>query len=402
VADYQEFQLPKRYHEALVQWQERHFADFYILQKYWTKHFPGDREFHLSAKVAPARDDMIKVGMFKGEPMITRAADMMGNMLYSAVRIVKAQCSTELGSIQQHFETLDRSVSDHSKFSILRIMAEELRHAYQMFWVFSNDDSWGEAGIHNVADQTMEELLSMTTGTHVLDAFNIPFHDPLDNMVFSFLIDRVGKYQLSMQKVFSYAPMARSMPPMLQEESFHLLTGHDLLRDMAALAAVDKGHWSLDEIQKRLNAWFPRAVEMFGNPDGGQANMTFGFKDRLNGESLNAYTVEVARLVRRINLVIVQVRHPDIARDEAERRVDHDEEPGLLRLPHVDFFRLRGVDGVHHHPVDVNGEQISREKYVTYLRKALPAALWETEFFKKYLTDFIAASHLSPSYGEIL
>lgn len=381
-----EFQLPQRYHDALIQWQRRNFGELSLLKKHWSKYFPEESEYHLCAKVAPLRDTPIEVGMFKGKPYVDRAVEMRGNMLYSAVRIIKAQCSTELGSIQQHLETLDSGVDDRAKFSILRICAEELRHAYQMFWVLSHDSSWAEAGIHNIANQTMEELLAMTTGTHVLDAFNIPFHDPLDNMVFSFLIDRVGKYQLSMQKVFSYAPMARSMAPMLREESFHLLTGHDLVRDVAVSAALNNGQWSLEEVQKRLNAWFPRGVEMFGNPDGGQANIEFGFKDRLNGDSLNAFTIEVERLIHRINLAIVSARYPGLTREQVHDRAAI--EPDRLRLPHNNFFRLRGTDEIAYQPVDIHGRRMSSSAYLQHLEEMLPASLCGTAFFRKYQSEF--------------
>lgn len=387
--EYVETQLPQRYHTALLDWQRRNFPDLAILQKYWKKHFSDVPEFRLSVKVAPLKESTIQVGMFKGQPRINRAREMKGNMLFSAVRIIKAQCSTELGSIQQHLDTLDRSVSDHSKFSILRIMAEELRHAYQMFWVLSQDDSWADAGVRNLGDRTMDELLSMTTGSHVLDAFNIPFHDALDNMVFAFLIDRVGKYQLSMQKVFAYAPMAQSMPPMLQEESFHLLTGHDLLRDMAVQAAAGECQWSLDEIQKRINAWFPRAVEMFGNPDGGQAGVLFGFKDRLNGESLESYINEVSRLLRRVNLAIVETRSPTLTRHQVEKRVDNGDEPELLRLPNANFFRMRGTEAVAYQAVGVDGSLIQRDAYMNYLKLRLPDSLFGTKFFDAYRQAFL-------------
>ncbi len=393
MGSYQEFQLPKRYHDALVDWQRRNFPDFSILMKHWDTNFPGESPYRLTVKLTPFEEGVIEIGAFKGQPKLTRAGDMKGNMLFSAVRIIKAQCSTELGSIQQHLCTLDRSISDQSKFSILRIMAEELRHAYQMFWVLSHDSTWAEAGVHNLADQTMEELLAMNTGTHVLDAFNIPFHDPLDNMVFAFFIDRVGKYQLSMQKAFSYAPMARSMPPMLHEESFHLRTGHDLLRDMSVLAASGKGDWSLGEIQKRINAWFPRGIEMFGNFEGGQTNIVFGFKDRLNGDGARAYMAEVTRLIRRINVAIVQTRYPDQERERVEKMVDHGEEPDLLRLPHVNFFRMRGPENIVHQPIDIDGNPIVRESYLDYLQQKLPMSLLDTDFFQKYTLAFQQAGN---------
>ena len=65
----------------------------------------------------------------------------------------------------------------------------------------------------------VEDILSMQTGSHVLGAFNIEFDSFVDNVVFCALIDRVGKYQLSMQRISAYKPMAESMPKMLREET---------------------------------------------------------------------------------------------------------------------------------------------------------------------------------------
>ena len=52
------------------------------------------------------------------------------------------------------------------------------------------------------------------------------------------MIDRVGKYQLTMQKVCAYKPDGRqSMPPMLREEAFHLAAGVIPMRRWAQSAA---------------------------------------------------------------------------------------------------------------------------------------------------------------------
>ena len=39
----------------------------------------------------------------------------------------------------------------------------------------------------------VEEILSMKTGSHVLDAFNLDYDSYTDNVVFAACIDRVGK-----------------------------------------------------------------------------------------------------------------------------------------------------------------------------------------------------------------
>jgi hypothetical protein len=135
-------------------------------------------------------------------------------------------------------------------------------------------------------------------------------------------------------------------------------------------------------MQRRIYAWFPRGVEMFGNPDGGQANVDFGFKDRLNGESLQAYTAEVERLLDRINIAIAAARHPDQTRDEIEIMARH--ASWRLHLPHVNFFRLRGSEDVACQPIAVDGRRLSWDVYWAHLEDVLPASLRQTQFFARY------------------
>src|SRR5207249_2064445 len=135
--------------------------------------------------------------------------------------------------------------------------------------------------------ETMDALLAMELGNHVLAAFNIPFANFLDNVVFATVIDLVGKYQLEMQKVFSYAPMARSMGPMLSEEGFHIGSGRGFLRELSVGATTQSGRYSIDDIQKALNVWIPRGLEMFGNERGGELLMEDG--KPISSERYRAY-----------------------------------------------------------------------------------------------------------------
>ena len=377
--------IPARYHDKLVDWQRRYFPDLPILKKYWSRHFPGDDPFQLTVKLAATESGPIQRGIYKGRDRFTRAGDMKGNMLYSALGIIRAQCSTELGSIQQHRDSVDQATSEYARFSILRIMAEEFRHAYQMFWVLCSDDSWSQGGVRNLADDTMDELLAMYTGSHVLDAFNIPFSDALDNIVFAFLIDRVGKYQLSMQKVFSYQPVAYSMGPMLREESFHLKTGFCLLKEVLIAAVDGDSSWSIGEIQKRINVWYPRALEMFGHPDGGTTNILFSFKDRNNQDSVSAYIREVARLVDKLNLSLARHRHPDLVEMALEERITSAKGTDYLYLPEPSFFRMRGPEEFCYQPYSTDGRVLPSAAYKEYLRNVLPSSLLEGEFFGKYV-----------------
>ena len=407
--------IDPRYHDALVAWQKKNFPELAFLEENWTKYYASQTPFQLFAKVGKLNSEQINFGRMAGQPRFERAGDMVGNMFYSARDIVRAQASTELGSIQQHRLTLEEAPTDQMKMAVLRIMAEELRHAYQMFWVLSHDHSWKKPGHPDIAAETMDELLSMELGNHVLDAFNIPFSNFLDNVIFATVIDLVGKYQLEMQKVFSYAPMARSMGPMLSEEGFHIGSGRGFLKELALGSMTDAGRYSIEDIQKALHAWIPRGLEMFGNERGGATAVAFGFKDRDNGTAQAEYHGEVREVLELINVAIVQQKVKDITAPDARSLVREVQDTGeaikgvkpedLLFVPDVKFYRKRGMEDVVFMPYDTkgnliteNGKPVSGEKYLAYLETVLPDYFLETKEFTSYREALLG--HEAPMAGK--
>jgi benzoyl-CoA 2,3-dioxygenase component B len=415
---YETATINPKYHQALIGWQKKNFPEIEFLERNWQKYFASQTAFQLYAKIGKLKSDKIEYGKLAGQPRFERAGDMTGNMFYSARDIIKAQCSTELGSIQQHRLTLEEAPTDAMKMSVLRIMAEELRHAYQMFWVLDHDASWKKPGHPDIAAETLDELLAMELGDHVLDAFNIPFQNFLDNVVFATVIDLVGKYQLEMQKVFSYAPMARSMPPMLSEEGFHIGSGRGFLKELAVNATNGDGHFSIEEIQKTINAWLPRGLEMFGNERGGETNVQFSFKDKNNGTAQSEYVGEVREVIELTNVAVVQVKVKDLTAPDARSLVREvqdtwEEQRGvraadLLFVPDPKFFRKRGMQEIAFQPYDVygnllteDGKPISGETYLRYLEKVLPERYRSTAEFKEYVDQLLGQTEMqtSRSYG---
>lgn len=406
--------ISSKYHDAIVDWQKKNFPELELLLKYWQKYFPGLPPFELVAKVGELRSETIEVGKYAGYQKLEQAREMAGNMFYTARRVIRAQCSTEFGSIEQHRMSLDTAVSDDARFDILRIMAEELRHAYQMFWVLDHDPTWKKPGHGDVAAETIEELLSMRMGSHVLDAFNIEFRDFLDNTIYTAVIDLVGKYQLDMQQVFSYAPMARSMMPMLQEEGFHMGFGRRYLKELAVQATRGTGPYSISDIQRTLNKWYPRGLEMFGNEQGGETMVIFGFKTKTNGQAQAEYITDVQGIVEGTNVAIVRTHHPNMPPDEARTLVRDILASGevkkgirpedLLYLPDRKFFRRRGPQEIILKPYDVGGNllteggrPLSPEKYIRYLQTVLPQGYLGSADFRNYVALLTEHHQETPS-----
>lgn len=409
--------ITPKYHEALLGWQKKNFPEMQFLLDNWKKYYPTQTPYQLVAKIGKLQSETIEHGRFAGRPKIERAGDMVGNMFYSARDIIRAQASTELGSIQQHRLTLEEAPTDAMKIAVLRIMSEELRHGYQMFWVLDHDKSWKKPGHPDIATETLDELLSMELGNHVLDAFNIPFHNFLDNVIFATIIDLVGKYQLDMQKVFSYAPMARSMGPMYSEEGYHIGSGRNFLKELAVTATEGSGKYSINDIQRALNVWYPRGIEMFGNERGGETSIAFGFKDRNNLTAQSGYSQECTEVVELTNVAIAQaivrgISAPD-ARVMVREIMDTGEEQqgvrleNLLYVPDQKFFRSRGMEEIIFLPYDVHGTMmteggrpISGERYLDYLKGVLPTYYLSESEFKKYSEALLGRERTSNgSYG---
>ena len=388
--------LEKKYHDAVEHWRGHHFKDYSTLLESWEKYFPKDEQFCLCAKLELGTPDVIHIGEQKGQPKRVNPDELTEDQARHLLMIIKAQASTEFGSIQQHAGTIDRAYDDQDRAWVMRVMAEELRHGYQMLHLLLSKD-WSHVSGGVKGPEMVEEILSMTTGNHVLDAFNLDYDSFMDNITFAAFIDRVGKYQLTMQKVCAYKPMADSMPPMLREEAFHLAAGVIPLRRFAERAAKGDPLANMTLVQHSINKWFPRGLEMFGDERGGQKNIQFGFKDLTNRDAVSQYIDEVRKMIRDINTRFVRARFPEYTPDKVEAVIDElererDVHRGLsyetiLRLPDARFFRRKGE--VAFQMIGVAGEEFTDAD--TYLR-----------YLAKHLNDGYVASRDMRLYAEAL
>lgn len=394
--------MPKKFHDAVLKWKDAYLPDYEFLLENWDKHFPRDPRFELCAYRELGMCTEIECGDMKGKPKYTRAADMNPEQAHHLHGAIRAQASTEFGSIQQHRLTLARAQDEEEQFWVLRMMAEELRHGYQMLHLLVEDD-WTSVSKESASD-AIEDILSMNTGSHLLGAFNIDFDSFVDNVVFCALIDRVGKYQLAMQKISAYQPMAESMPQMLREEAFHLAAGVVPMRRWVMQAAKGDGLISMDMIQRALNKWLPRGLEMFGDERGGGTNVRFGLKPMKNAEAQRQYYEEVEKMVRDLNVRYLRARVPSLTHGDSETTLDRilagDVVEGvkredLLHLSHPDFYRRRGVPAFT--MVGVAGETFDEpQAYLRHLEAHLPDSYRAGRDYREYVEALLQVSR-----GEI-
>jgi len=396
-------QLPQKFHSAVETWRDRFLPDYNFLLENWEKYFPRDSVFELCAYREVGMCSEIECGDEKGKPKYQEATDMREEQSAHLLGAIRAQASTEFGSIQQHQLTLSRAHSEEEQFWILRMMAEELRHGYQMLHLLVEDD-WSSVS-EDSSEDMVEQILSMRTGSHILGAFNIDFDSFVDNATFCCLIDRVGKFQLAMQKVSAYQPMAESMPQMLREEAFHLAAGVVPLRRWAEQAARGSIHITMTDMQKAINKWMPRGLEMFGDERGGGTNVRMGLKPMVNIEAQDAYYAEVEKVVDDVNNRFVRARLPELERKAVAELIDGILDDGttrqgiawndLLHMPHRNFFRRRGVPAFE--MIGWQGESFEDvDKYLLHLADHLPDAYRPGRDFGHY-TEQLSAVHSGES-----
>ena len=168
------------------------------------------------------------------------------------------------------------------------------------------------------------------------------------------------------------------------------------------MAARGEGDYSVEDLQRAMNLWFPRGLEMFGNEHGGETAVTFGFKDKTNGTAQSEYVEEVRGVVRNVNVAMVQEQLPGISREDAHQLIDEVERSGdpkrgirledLLLLPERNFFRKRGPEEIIFKPYDVRGQLLSEEGkplspdgYLRYLSTVLPSKFIGSREYNKYV-----------------
>ena len=160
----------------------------------------------------------------------------------------------------------------------------------------------------------------------------------------------------------AFAPLARSMGPMLKEESFHLGTGYDGLRRI-----IQAGKIPIPLVQKFFNKWVPTAYDLFGTDNSGSAHWGYvwGLKGRydedqnpspadrehLNEAARSLYIAEITDLTERLNRLIPATQPQ-------------------LRLPDLKFHRRIGTYAEQ--PYSVTGDLLSAEAYAVHLTEVLP------------------------------
>ena len=205
-------------------------------------------------------------------------------------RVLTIQADCEIGG--PHLYVKDILLSAPSKVNqliVARTAAEEMDHYRKIARLA------GEIGYDT------SHLLSIPNRERFLEAFRGVITTWEDFSVFGFLIDRVGRYQLEEFLDCSYLPLQRVLPEILKEEMGHVGFGTNQTAEMAG-----KSEESRERIQKSIDFWYIKALDMFGRSDSERSNRFchWGLKRRSNSQARWEFKKEVDPLIQSMGLSV--------------------------------------------------------------------------------------------------
>jgi 1,2-phenylacetyl-CoA epoxidase catalytic subunit len=261
-----------------------------------------DPRVELCTRFADTLEPEIAFGRYAGERRWESVTEVPSQEIRDELlKLIVAQADSEVRAVEQARELLDSAPTEHDRDRLARHMTEETRHGWQMAYLLVT--YFGAEG-RSEARKLLERRA--TRGEALLEMFNIRLNW-VDVFSWHNWGDRVGKYQLTMFGGCAFAPFARSIAPMLKEESFHLVIGHQGLQRIAAAGRVP-----VELHQRFLNRMMWICYDAFGGEESRRAARIhdWGLKApwapgveplRANERARTAFIAEVRKLLRIID-----------------------------------------------------------------------------------------------------
>jgi len=340
------------------------FDDWTDYFRQWQKDIGLDTakfsDYNFDVKFGPVDHSEIEFGDYAGRPKWETVLQIPDQRVRdSLLHLITYQGDTEFASVEQQRNLLKNAPSEYDLQSALKVMREEMRHGTQMSYLLVK--YFGSSG--KLEAQKLLERRAFEN-SRLLGAFNQDVHTWLDFYCYTELVDRDGKYQLTMLSHSGFKPLAASMKPMLQEEFYHLLTGHTGLSRV-----IKAGKVPIEIIQRHINKWYSVALDLFGVDASSSASWFYvwGLKgrydegatqepfdrDKLNELARQHYFNEVSQLIGALNNLIPEGK-PKIT------------------LPDPKFHRSIGEYAEKKY--STSGELLSPEAYAKHIELTLPNA----------------------------
>jgi len=188
------------------------------------------------------------------------------------------------------------------KVLVAQIVKDEMRHAQVVYKLL---EDLGEDPIAHINTQELGFKLADDSAQigfqRIKKDFrvNIFYYDIkywADFILFNFLMDRAAGHQLEDTLESTYIPWKTSIAGIYKEEVMHVAHGDKNIKILA--------QENIEFLQQRLNLWWPRVMNVFGNAKGATNDVyvRLGIKTRTNAQVREAFLAEILPMIEQLGL----------------------------------------------------------------------------------------------------
>ncbi len=223
------------------------------------------------------------------------------------------QGDSEYAGALGYMPWIAKAPNAHERVLVSQIVKDEMRHAHSIYRIL--DKLGQETHEHCLAhefDWRIEDDKANIGFTRAKDdnrvnIFYYPINYWEDFCLFNFLMDRAAGHQLEDTLHSSFQPWKDAIGSIVKEEAMHLAHGDKTVKAMA------EDPEKKEFLQERLNIWWPRVMNVFGNSKGlsNDIYMRLGLKRRTNAEVRKVFVKEIEEKCEAWGLVLPEYKEEE-------------------------------------------------------------------------------------------
>ena len=223
------------------------------------------------------------------------------------------QGDSEYSGALGYMPWIEKAPDVKEKVLVAQITKDEMRHSQVIYKMLRDLGENPEAHIENTDMGWKLDEDEINIGfARVKDDFRVNiFYYQIkyweDFILFNFLMDRAAGHQLEDTLHSSYTPWKKGIEGIYKEEVFHVTHGDTNIKKLCEDPEKRKF------VQKRLDLWWPRVMNVFGKTIGGANDIyvRLGLKMRTNKEVRDVFVAEINEKCADLGLTV-----PDWSEEE--------------------------------------------------------------------------------------
>ncbi|MDE2040511.1 MAG: phenylacetate-CoA oxygenase subunit PaaI [Elusimicrobia bacterium] len=247
------------------------------------------------------KEEKLREKLERGEK-IESLSQMSEQYREQLTHLMMMQADSELAGAFGYVPWIMKSPDIKETLQVAQIVKDEVRHARVMYRLLEgvgvDVDRYYKSHNFSLRVDAADLGTLRAAADQRVNIFYYPIETWYDFIMFNFCMDRGAGHQLEDALDCSYKPWCDGMEGIFKEEAMHMAHGDQWTETLA------KDEASHDELQRALDKWYPRTMNIFGRKDSPRNKVyrALGLKKRDNDQVRQAFAKEIGGLCRRFGL----------------------------------------------------------------------------------------------------